>query len=84
MKIIIFILMGLTFIGSIPLLLSYMWDLILNVYYLIRGNCTIREESSFTENAWKFFVATVAVFTIFLVVLVFIVLFRVFKTGVIM
>ena len=81
MKIIIFILMGLTFIGSVPLLLSYMWDLILEVYDLIRGNCTVRPESSFTENAWKFFVATVALFTIFLVVLVFIVLFGVFKTG---
>ena len=81
MKIIIFILMGLTFIGSVPLLLSYTWDLILNVYDLIRGNCTVRQESTFTENAWKFFVVTVALFTIFLVVLVFIVLFGVIKTG---
>ncbi len=82
MKIIIFILMGLTFIGSVPLLLSYMWDLILNVYDLISGKCTIREESSFTENAWKFFVFTLVLFTICLIILVFTVLFRVIKTGV--
>lgn len=82
MKIIIFILMGLTFIGSVPLLLSYMWDLILEVYDLIRGNCTVRPESSLTENAWKFFVVTLVLFTIFLTVLVFTVLFRVIKTGV--
>lgn len=82
MKIIIFILMGLTFIGSVPLLLSYMWDLILEVYDLIRGNCIVRPESSLTENAWKFFVVTLVLFTIFLIVLVFTVLFRVIKTGV--
>ena len=82
MKIIIFILIGLTFIGSVPLILSYMWDLILEVYDLIRGNCTVRPESRLTESMWKFFVATVALFTIFLVVLVFVILFRVIKTGV--
>lgn len=82
MKIIIFILMGLTFIGSVPLLLSYMWDLILDVYDLIRGNCTVRPESSLTESMWKFFVITLVLFTIFLTVLVFTVLFRVIKTGV--
>lgn len=82
MKIIIFILMGLTFIGSVPLLLSYMWDLILDVYDLIRGNCTVRPESSLIENAWKFFVVTLVLFTIFLIVLVFTVLFRVIKIGV--
>lgn len=82
MKIIIFILIGLTFIGSVPLLLSYIWDLLLNLHDLISGNCTIREESKFTEDMWKFFVVTVGLFTIFLVALVFVVLFRVLKTGV--
>ena len=82
MKIIIFVLIGLTFIGSVPLILSYTWDLILDVYDLIRGNCTVRQESSLTENAWKFFIVTLVLFTIFLIVLVFTVLFRVIKTGV--
>lgn len=82
MKIIIFILMGLTFIGSVPLILSYTWDLILDVYDLIKGNCTVRQESSLTENAWKFFVVTLVLFTICLIILVFTVLFRVIKTGV--
>lgn len=82
MKIIIFILMGLTFIGSVPLILSYTWDLLLDVYDLIRGNCTVRQESSLTENAWKFFIVTLVLFTICLIILVFTVLFRVIKTGV--
>lgn len=82
MKIIIFILMGLTFIGSVPLILSYTWDLILDVYNLIKGNCTVRQESSLTENAWKFFIVTLVLFTICLIILVFTVLFRVIKTGV--
>lgn len=82
MKIIIFILIGLTFIGSIPLILSYTWDLILEVYDLIRGNCTVRPESSLTESMWKFFMVTLVLFTICLIVLVFTVLFRVIKTGV--
>lgn len=82
MKIIIFILMGLTFIGSVPLLLSYTWDLLLDVYDLIIGNCTVRPESSLTENAWKFFIVTLVLFTICLIILVFTVLFRVIKTGV--
>lgn len=82
MKIIIFILMGLTFIGSVPLILSYIWDLILDVYDLIRGNCAVRQESSLTESMWKFFVITLVLFTICLIILVFTVLFRVIKTGV--
>ena len=82
MKIIIFILIGLTFIGSIPLILSYTWDLILEVYDLIRGNCTVRPESSLTESMWKFFMVTLVLFTICLIVLVFAILFRVIKTGV--
>lgn len=82
MKIIIFILIGLTFIGSVPLILSYIWDLILEVYDLIRGNCTVRPESSLTESMWKFFMVTLVLFTICLIVLVFAILFRVIKTGV--
>lgn len=82
MKIIIFVLIGLTFIGSVPLILSYTWDLLLDVYDLIRGNCTVRQESSLTENAWKFFIVTLVLFTICLIILVFTVLFRVIKTGV--
>lgn len=82
MKIIVFILIGLMFIGSVPLILSYMWDLILEVYDLIRGNCTVKPESSLTESMWKFFMVTLVLFTICLIVLVFTVLFRVIKTGV--
>ena len=82
MKIIILVLIGLTFIGSVPLILSYTWDLLLDVYDLIRGNCTVRQESSLTENAWKFFIVTLVLFTICLIILVFTVLFRVIKTGV--
>lgn len=84
MKIIIFILIGLTFIGSVPLILSYTWDLILEVYDLIRGNYTVRPESSLTESMWKFFIVTLVLFTICLIVLVFVILFRVIKTGVMM
>lgn len=82
MRIIINILIGLMFIGLVPMIIGYLWELLINAYDIIRGNCKVRDDSKFMESLWKYFVVIVALFVICLVILVFTVIFRSFSTGV--
>lgn len=82
MKIIINILIGLMFIGLIPMIIGYVWELLLNVYDMIRGNCSVRDDSKFIESLWKYFVVILVLFIICLIVLVLSIIFRSFTTGV--
>lgn len=82
MKIIINILIGLMFIALIPMIIGYVWELLLNVYDMIRGNCSVRDDSKFIESLWKYFVVILVLFVICLIVLVLSIIFRSFTTGV--
>ena len=84
MRIIINILIGLMFIGLVPMIIGYLWELLINAYDIIRGNCKVRDDSKFMESLWKYFVVIVALFVICLIILVFTVIFRSFSTGVIL
>lgn len=84
MRIIISILIGLMFIGLIPMIIGYVWELLLNVYDMVRGNCSVRDDSKFIESLWKYFVVILVLFVICLMILVFMVIFRSFTTGVVM
>ena len=82
MKIIINILIGLMFIALIPMIIGYVWELLLNVYDMIRGNCSVRDDSKFIESLWKYFIVILVLFVICLIVLVLSIIFRSFTTGV--
>lgn len=82
MKIIINVLIGLMFIALIPMIIGYVWELLLNVYDMIRGNCSVRDDSKFMESLWKYFVVILVLFVICLIVLVLSIIFRSFTTGV--
>ena len=82
MKIIINVLIGLMFIALIPMIIGYVWELLLNVYDMIRGNCSVRDDSKFIESLWKYFVVILVLFVICLIVLVLSIIFRSFTTGV--
>lgn len=84
MRIIISILIGLMFIGLVPMIIGYVWELLLNVYDMVRGNCSVRDDSRFIESLWKYFVVILVLFVICLMILVFMVIFRSFTTGVVM
>lgn len=84
MRIIISILIGLMFIGLVPMIIGYVWELLLNVYDMVRGNCSVRDDSKFIESLWKYFVVILVLFVICLMILVFMVIFRSFTTGVVM
>lgn len=84
MRIIINILIGLMFIGLVPMIIGYMYELLLNVNDMIKGNCKVRDDSKFIESLWKYFVVILVLFTICLIILVFTVIFRSFSTGVIL
>lgn len=83
MRIIISILIGLMFIGLVPMIIGYVWELLLNVYDMVRGNCSVRDDSRFIESLWKYFVVILVLFVICLMILVFMVIFRSFTTGVV-
>ena len=81
MKIIINILIGLMFITLVPMIIGYIWELLLNVYDMIRGNCSVRDGSKLVESLWKYFVVILVLFVLCLIVLVLSVIFRVFTIG---
>lgn len=82
MRIIINLLIGLMFIGLVPMIIGHLWELLLNVYDIIKGNCKVREDSKFMEGLWKYFVVITALFVICLIALVFLVIFSAFTKGV--
>lgn len=82
MRIIINILIGLMFIGLVPMIIGYMWELLLNVYDMVIGNCNVRDDNKFIESLWKYFVVILVLFVICLIILIFAIIFRSFTTGV--
>lgn len=83
MKIVLNILIILMLLGATPLVLGYLYELILEVSDLVRGKCTPRDTSPLMIGIWKYFTVMLVLFCVCLVILTFLGIFNAFTKGII-